>query len=44
LPPDVSNAIKNYVDTTLQNLASGTCASGIVVPQDAGARDAGDGG
>jgi mono/diheme cytochrome c family protein len=44
LPPDVSNAIKSYVDTTLQNLASGTCSSGIVVPQDAGPRDAGDGG
>ena len=44
LPPDVTSAIKNYVDTTLQNLASGTCSSGIVVSPDAGARDAGDGG
>ena len=44
LPPDVSNAIKSYVDTTLQNLASGTCSGGIVVPQDAGPIDAGNGG
>ncbi len=44
LPPNVTMAVKNYVDTTLQNLASGTCASGIVVPPDAGPKDAGDGG
>jgi len=44
LPPNVTDAVKGYVDTTLQNLVSGTCASGIVVPQDAGPLDAGDGG
>jgi mono/diheme cytochrome c family protein len=44
LPPQITEAVKNYVDTTLQNLASGTCAQGIVVPQDAGPKDAGDGG
>lgn len=44
LPPNVSSSVKGYVDTTLQNLASGTCAIGIVVSPDAGARDAGDGG
>jgi hypothetical protein len=44
LPPNVTSAVKQFVDTTLQNLASGTCASGIVVPQDAGVVDAGDGG
>ena len=40
----MTGAVKGYVDTTLQNLAAGTCAIGIVVPQDAGVRDAGDGG
>lgn len=44
LPPNITNAVKGYVDTTLQNLASGTCAAGIVVPQDAGPVDAGTGG
>jgi mono/diheme cytochrome c family protein len=44
LPPNVTDAVKQYVDTTLQNLVSGTCSSGIVVPQDAGPQDAGDGG
>lgn len=44
LPPNVTAAVRGYVDTTLQNLAAGTCAIGIVVPQDAGPRDAGDGG
>jgi mono/diheme cytochrome c family protein len=45
LPPNVTTSVKNFVDTTLQNLATGTCANGIVVPQtDAGPKDAGDGG
>ena len=44
LPPNVTDSVKGYVDTTLENLVSGTCSSGIVVPQDAGPRDAGDGG
>ena len=44
LPPNITTAVKQFVDTTLQNLASGTCSGGIVVPQDAGPRDAGDGG
>lgn len=44
LPPNITTGVKGYVDTTLQNLASGTCAIGIVVSPDAGAKDAGDGG
>ncbi|MBX3190122.1 MAG: hypothetical protein KF819_24055 [Labilithrix sp.] len=44
LPPAITEAVKGFVDTTLQNLATDTCTSGIVVPQDAGPRDAGDGG
>lgn len=46
LPPNLRNAIDGFVDTTLQNLATGTCANGIVVPvgNDAGPKDAGDGG
>ena len=44
LPPNVANAIKGYVDTTIQNLAAGTCGGGIVVSPDAGPKDAGDGG
>lgn len=45
LPPAITQSVKGFVDTTLQNLASGTCSSGIVVPQqDAGPKDAGDGG
>ncbi len=43
LPPNVSTGIERFVDTTLQNLATGTCANGIVVPAvDAGPKDAGD--
>lgn len=45
LPPNVVSGIKGFVDTTLQNLAGGTCGSGIVVPQrEAGPPDGGDGG
>jgi hypothetical protein len=44
LPPNVRDMIDNFVSTTLQNLATGTCNSGIVVPvSDAGPRDAGGG-
>jgi hypothetical protein len=45
LPPAIQESIQGFVETTLENLASGTCNSGIVVPQtDAGPPDAGDGG
>lgn len=45
LPPNIRDAIDGFVDTTIQNLATGTCANGIVVPvADAGPKDAGDGG
>lgn len=44
LPPNVRDSVRNFVNTTIQNLATGTCSSGIVVPQDAGPKDAGDGG
>jgi hypothetical protein len=45
LPPNVTTSVKGFVETTLQNLATDTCASGIVVaPSDGGVRDAGDGG
>lgn len=45
LPPAVIDAIDGFVDTTIQNLVTGTCANGIVVPvADAGPKDAGDGG
>ncbi|MBS2019385.1 MAG: hypothetical protein JST00_41365 [Deltaproteobacteria bacterium] len=44
LSPNVTNSIKNFVDTTLQNLATANCNSPIVVNPDAGPRDAGDGG
>jgi hypothetical protein len=45
LPPNIIASIDGFVSTTLQNLATGTCANGIVVPvTDAGPRDAGDGG
>jgi hypothetical protein len=44
LPPAITAAVQGFVETTLENLASGTCSSGIVVPQDAGPIDAGDGG
>ncbi len=45
LPPEVSNAIRGFVDSTIQNLATDTCNSGIVVPTnvDAGPKDAGGG-
>jgi hypothetical protein len=45
LPPNLTLAIRNFVDTTLQNIVTGTCLNGIVVPKvDAGPKDAGDGG
>jgi hypothetical protein len=45
LPPKIIDSIDGFVDTTLQNLATGTCANGIVVPAiDAGPKDAGEGG
>jgi hypothetical protein len=45
LPPNVTNAVQNFVDTTLQNLQAGTCNAGITILRDAGADgDAGDGG
>jgi len=45
LPPAILASIDGFVATTLQNLATGTCTNGIVVPiVDAGPRDAGDGG
>ena len=45
LAPNIRDAIDGFVDTTLQNLATGTCSNGIVVPIiDAGPKDAGDGG
>lgn len=48
LPPNLRDGIDNFVATTLQNLATGSCKSGIVVPiRDAGPTntgDAGDGG
>ena len=45
LSPTSRGAIDGFVATTLQNLATNTCANGLVVPvADAGARDAGDGG
>lgn len=45
LPPEVTNAIRGFVDSTIQNLATDTCNSGIVVPTnvDAGPKDAGGG-
>jgi hypothetical protein len=44
LPPNVTSSVRNFVDTTLQNLATGTCSSGIVVPvAEAGPADAGGG-
>jgi hypothetical protein len=44
LPPNIRDMIDNFVSTTLQNLATGTCNNGIVVPaSDAGVRDAGGG-
>lgn len=45
LPPAVLNSIDTFVDTTLQNIITGTCSNGIVVPTaEAGVVDAGDGG
>ena len=45
LAPNLRDAVDGFVDTTLQNLATGTCSNGIVVPvTDAGTKDAGDGG
>lgn len=45
LPPAILGAIDGFVATTLQNLATGQCTNGIVVPVvDAGPKDAGDGG
>ena len=45
LPPNITDQIDGFVNTTIQNLATGTCANGIVVPvnQDAGPKDAGGG-
>lgn len=44
LSPNVADGIKNYVNATLQNLATGQCQNGIVVPQsDGGVKDAGGG-
>jgi mono/diheme cytochrome c family protein len=45
LPPNVQAALETFVATTLQNLATDNCQSGIVVEvPDAGPGDAGDGG
>ena len=44
LPPNVSNAIDNFVTTTLQNMESGTCKVPFTPPRDAGAPDADGGG
>jgi hypothetical protein len=44
LPPNIRASIDGFVATTIQALATNTCANGIVVPVDAGVRDAGDGG
>ncbi len=44
LPPNVTNALDNFVTATLQNVASGTCGQPFVVPRDAGPPDAADGG
>jgi hypothetical protein len=45
LPPEVTTGIRGFVDSTIQNLATDTCNSGIVVPTnvDAGPKDAGGG-
>jgi hypothetical protein len=43
LPPNVQNAVDMFVQTTLQNVQSGTC--GVFIPlKDAGPPDAADGG
>lgn len=45
LPPNVQNAITNFVQTTLQNLAGGTCNAGIsTAVRDAGADGGNDAG
>jgi hypothetical protein len=44
LAPEIRDSIDGFVATTIQNLATGTCSSGIVVPIDAGTPDAGEGG
>lgn len=44
LPPELSDAVTQFVDTTLERLATGTCSSGIVVPQVEAGADSGDGG
>ncbi len=45
LPPNFTAGVRGFVDTTLQNLVTDTCSSGIVVPTnlDAGPKDAGGG-
>ena len=44
LPPNVSAAIDNFTQTTLQNIASGSCGQPFTPPRDAGPADASDGG
>jgi hypothetical protein len=44
LPPNVQNSIDLFVNTTLQNIASGTCQQPFTPPRDAGPEDASDGG
>jgi len=45
LSPEVQNSIENFVQKTLEDISSGTCGSGIVVPvSEAGPLDAGGGG
>jgi hypothetical protein len=45
LPPAVQQAIQDFVQKTLEDITSGTCGSGIVVPiSEAGPLEAGDGG
>jgi hypothetical protein len=41
LPPNVSNAITAFVNTTLQNLAGGTCQNGPTMVPEGGASDGG---
>lgn len=44
LPPGTENGVRGFIETTLSNLAGGTCAAGIsVITTDAGGPDA-DGG
>ncbi len=44
LPPNVVQSIDAFVQKTLEDLASGTCGSGITVPIGDAGMDAGDGG